>query len=159
MSLVLFTIESNILRCVLAVFSFDLINNSWIKNDTFLSFLKRFCFPTWFLSALINVGPRCTCFDTLSYALPPMMAFLFFIYHCAKRVQIQSFFWSVVSCIRTEYRKIRTRKTPYLGTFHAVNVQLIKSRALVLSWLIFRGDSTGWLANGTLSKKIDFLVK
>ena len=46
--------------------------------------------------------------------------------------QIRSFFWSVSSRIRTEYgeirsispysvriRKIRTRKTPYLDTFHA----------------------------------------
>ena len=26
------------------------------------------------------------------------------------------FFWSVFSCIRTGYRKIRIRKTPYLDT-------------------------------------------
>ena len=32
----------------------------------------------------------------------------------------RSFFWSVFSCIRTEYIKIRTRKTPYLDTFYAV---------------------------------------
>ena len=31
------------------------------------------------------------------------------------------FFWFVFSRIRTEYGKIRTRKTPYLDTFHAVN--------------------------------------
>ena len=31
------------------------------------------------------------------------------------RVQIRSFFWS-------EYRKIRIRKTPYLDTFHAVQL-------------------------------------
>ena len=30
-----------------------------------------------------------------------------------KKVQIRSFCWS-------EYKKIRTRKTPYLETFHAV---------------------------------------
>ena len=35
---------------------------------------------------------------------------------CVKR-----FFWSVFSCIQTEYRKIRTRKkTLYLDSFHAV---------------------------------------
>ena len=34
--------------------------------------------------------------------------------HCVKNVQIRSFFWS-------EYRKIWTRKTSYLGTLHAVN--------------------------------------
>ena len=30
--------------------------------------------------------------------------------HYVKSVQIRSFFWSVYSCIRTEYRNIRTRK-------------------------------------------------
>ena len=30
--------------------------------------------------------------------------------HCVKSAQIRSSFWSVFSCIRTEYRKIRTRK-------------------------------------------------
>ena len=39
---------------------------------------------------------------------------------CMKSVQIRSFLCSVFSCIRTEYRKIRNRKTPYLDTFHAV---------------------------------------
>ena len=29
--------------------------------------------------------------------------------HCVKSVQIRSYFWSAVSCIQTEYRKIRTR--------------------------------------------------
>ena len=28
--------------------------------------------------------------------------------HCVKSVQIRSFFWPVISCIKTEYRKIRT---------------------------------------------------
>ena len=36
--------------------------------------------------------------------------------NCMKSVQIQSFFWSVFSHIRTEYRAIRA----YLDTFHAV---------------------------------------
>ena len=31
------------------------------------------------------------------------------------------FFWSVFLCIQTECWKIRTKKTPYLDTFHAVN--------------------------------------
>ena len=38
-------------------------------------------------------------------------------YPTAWKVQIRSFFWS-------EYRKIRTKKTPYLDTFHAVFVSL-----------------------------------
>ena len=42
------------------------------------------------------------------------------IERCVKSVQIGSVFWSVFSCIQTEYRKIRSRKTPYLEDFHAV---------------------------------------
>ena len=39
---------------------------------------------------------------------------------CIKSVQIRSFFWYVFSHVWTEYRKIRTKKTPYLDTFHTV---------------------------------------
>ena len=42
--------------------------------------------------------------------------------HCMKSVQIRNLFWYVFSCIQSEYRKIRTEKTPYLDTFHAVDV-------------------------------------
>ena len=34
-----------------------------------------------------------------------------------KSVQIQSYFWSVFSCIRTEYRKIRTRNNSVFEHF------------------------------------------
>ena len=37
--------------------------------------------------------------------------------HCVKSVQTWSFFWSVFSCIWTEYRKIRTRKNFVFGHF------------------------------------------
>ena len=37
--------------------------------------------------------------------------------HCAKSVQIRSFFWSVFSRLRTECRKIRTRKNSVFGYF------------------------------------------
>ena len=37
--------------------------------------------------------------------------------HCVKRVQIRSHFWSVFSCIRTEYRIIRTRNNSVSGRF------------------------------------------
>ena len=40
-----------------------------------------------------------------------------FAYHCVKSVHIRSFFWSVFSCIRTEYRKIRVRKNSVFGQF------------------------------------------
>ena len=47
--------------------------------------------------------------------------------HCVKSVQIRSYFWSVVSCIRTEYGDLRSPNTgkcgtPYLDTFDAVLV-------------------------------------
>ena len=55
--------------------------------------------------------------------------------HCVKSGQIRSFFWSVFSRIRTEYGEILylsvfipnagkhgPEKTPYLDTFHAVNI-------------------------------------
>ena len=45
-----------------------------------------------------------------------------YIHHCVKSVQIWSYFWSVFSCIRTEYRKIWTRKNSVFGHFHAVHV-------------------------------------
>ena len=41
--------------------------------------------------------------------------------HCMKSVQIQSFLWSLFSCIWTEYRKIKPEKTPYLDTLHVVS--------------------------------------
>ena len=37
--------------------------------------------------------------------------------HCVENVQIRSFFWSVFSCIQTEYG---LEKTPYLDIFHVV---------------------------------------
>ena len=43
--------------------------------------------------------------------------------HWVKSVKIRGFFWSIVSCIQSEYRKNadqNTGKTPYLDTFHAV---------------------------------------
>ena len=42
---------------------------------------------------------------------------LFGINHCVKSVQTYNFFWSVFSCIRAEYGKIRTRKNSVFGHF------------------------------------------
>ena len=39
------------------------------------------------------------------------------IMHCAQSVQIRSCFWPVFPCIRTEYRKIRTRNNSVFGHF------------------------------------------
>ena len=38
-------------------------------------------------------------------------------FHCVKSFQIWNYFWSVFSCIRTEYEP---EMTPYLETFHSV---------------------------------------
>ena len=43
--------------------------------------------------------------------------------HCVKSVQIQSFFWSVFSCIRTEHRKIRTRRKSVFEHFSRSNYE------------------------------------
>ena len=40
--------------------------------------------------------------------------------HCVKSVQIRSYFWSVFSCIRTEYSKIRTRNNSVFGQFSRI---------------------------------------
>ena len=39
------------------------------------------------------------------------------VFHCVKSVQVRSFFWSVFSSIRTEHRKMRTRKDSVFGHF------------------------------------------
>ena len=54
------------------------------------------------------------------------------VIHCVNSVQIRSFFWSVISRIRTDYGEILNtvgkygpEKTPYLDTFHAVICNLL----------------------------------
>ena len=42
---------------------------------------------------------------------------LYWICHFVKSVQIRIFFWSFFSCIRTEYRKTRNKKTSVFGHF------------------------------------------
>ena len=46
---------------------------------------------------------------------------IYYIKITAWSVQIRSYFWSVFSYIRIEYRKIRTRNNSVFGHFHAVN--------------------------------------
>ena len=60
-------------------------------------------------------------FDTvLNTPLKPLTKILLII--TAWSVQTQSFFWYIFSCIRTEYRKIRTRKKFVFGHFSRVTV-------------------------------------
>ena len=42
---------------------------------------------------------------------------IYYKLHCVKSVQIRSNFWSIFSCIQTEYRKIRTRNYSAFGHF------------------------------------------
>ena len=37
--------------------------------------------------------------------------------HCVKSVQMRRYFWSIFSCIRSEYRKIQTKETSIFGQF------------------------------------------
>ena len=53
--------------------------------------------------------------------------------HCVKCVQIQRFFWSVFSRIRTEHGP---EKTPYLDTSHAVEIKQ-KSKVLKIFDICF----------------------
>ena len=48
----------------------------------------------------------------MSFFLPPSAANICIVCHCVKSVQIRSYFWSVFSCIRTEYGDL-LHKSPY----------------------------------------------
>ena len=65
------------------------------------SYVKEFCFTEfiWFCLLTLTISKR------RDYT------------HCGKFVQIWSYFWSVFSCIQSEYRKIRTRKNSVFGHF------------------------------------------
>ena len=52
-------------------------------------------------------------FKKLGYFL----TYSLFSVYCIKSAQSRSFFWSVFSCIHSEYRKIRTRKSSVFGQF------------------------------------------
>ena len=70
--------------------------------------------------------------------------------HCVKSVQIQGFFWSVFSCIWTEYRDLRskspdsvqiqkiwTRKNSVFGHFNAVSDRSTSSLSIgSISWKV-----------------------
>ena len=54
------------------------------------------------------------------------IACFFFNCHCVKSAQTRSYFWSVFSCIQSEYRKIRTRNNSIFGHFsHSVPLLFI----------------------------------
>ena len=61
----------------------------------------------------------------------------FFLEHCVESVQIRSFFWSLPSCIQSEYRKLPTKKTPYLDTFHTVEAKVPTFSSSILFILFY----------------------
>ena len=60
------------------------------------------------------------------------------IFHCLKSVQIRSYFWSVFSCIPTEYRDL-LRKSPY-----SVGIQENTDRKKLRIWTLFTQCSSWW---------------
>ena len=64
-------------------------------------------------------------FDINTFCPCEICKFIWFLIwqHCMKNVQIQSYYWSVFSCIQSKYRKIRTRNYSVFGHFScSVNV-------------------------------------
>ena len=103
---------------------------SFLKIPEHLFYIKSFNNWLWF-----------TCKGTM---------ILGFFYHCVKNVQIRSYFWSVFSCIRTEYRKCGPEINPYLDIFHALYMQKDK---------INYPASIIWEANLHLLSKIGAIEK
>ena len=60
------------------------------------------------------------------------LLFLISIYHCVKSVQIRSFFWSVISRIRTEYGEI-LRIWPY-----SIGMREYRDQEKLLIWTLFK---------------------
>ena len=69
-----------------------------------------------------------------------------------KSAQIRSYFWSVFSCIRTEYRKIRTRNNSVFGHFSRINYFAIRGAIRLKSFNIF------WLVVG-INLRHEFIFK
>ena len=72
--------------------------------------------------------------------------------HCVKIVQIRSYFWSVFSCIRTEYRKIRTRNKSVSGHFSrsmplSTFDKMFFHPELLLSFRLANDFSDSWSVN------------
>ena len=57
--------------------------------------------------------------------------------YCVKSVQIRSLFWSVFFCIRTEYRKIRTRENSVFGYFSRSDVSSVHISSLLIYLRMF----------------------
>ena len=90
-------------------------NHSNRNNNLSLAFINdSFCVQIFWTIAEAYSDPRQTCKRNV-----PSYMFGRFLntFHFVKSVQIRSYFWSVFSCIRTEYRKIGTRNNYAFGHF------------------------------------------
>ena len=88
----------------------------------------------------------------------------FITFRCVKDVQTQSCFWSPFSCIRTEYRKVQTRRNSVFGHFSRSVFVFDRSfmcrfsyRDLKYGDIIAKADNNtiGWMdEDGLISVKI-----
>ena len=98
---------------------YEKIKQHWLKLPwkNYVAYKKRSVYlnlVSWIRKtaiAVVSSKKKITVFDQLL----PIWKRLFL--QCVKSVQIRSFFWSVFSCIRTVYRKMRTRKNSVYGHF------------------------------------------
>ena len=78
-----------------------------------------------------------------------------FLCHCVKSFQIQSFFWSIFSCIWTEYEDLYC-KSPYSVRIHETMEKCLREKCVKsiqiqsFLWSIF---SSIWTENGSLLHK------
>ena len=87
-------------------------------------FLKMFfkLFHLWLTQFLFYIFPHCSTFFFINEIFKGILFLMVQNYyvirsqHRVKSVQIRSYFWSVFSCIWTEYRKIWSRKKPRIWT-------------------------------------------
>ena len=114
-----------------------------LKNLKILPFY-RLCTKAWPKTRKLWVNPK-NC-DRRKKA-----SSIRFTKHCVKSVQIQSFFWSVFSCIQSEYRKIRIRKNSIFGHF----TQWLFLKLPCLKW---QSEIKSTLLKGTLFLLTAFLL-
>ena len=113
-------------KACISIRSPGVLSPSWVILFAFLSF-----FFFLFIFFLI--------FALLYFFIYLFIYFIFWgvlICHCVKSFQVRSYFWSVFSCIRTEYGKIRTRKNFVFAHFSrsVCNLNYINILALALSF-------------------------
>ena len=65
-------------------------------------------------------------------------------FHLVKSVQIRSYFWSVFSCIQSEYRKIRTRNNSVFGHFSRTVSEYASTLWQVLFITFWVKNSISW---------------